>query len=170
MASDVIESEAVLKAVSDMDLNNSSADFVTPRRTHEEFGNRQTSSPSSSGVSGDGDEEELDDLQNSTASTVENGEEAPQESATKTRGTPQERTTPDNEQEQPGARSSTPVSLPQPSSPPGPSGRSVYLPICLYGPLYNINTTFKLTTLEPDDCIWSDVGECVTVYSFVNCL
>ncbi|CAK6951025.1 BCL2/adenovirus E1B 19 kDa protein-interacting protein 2 isoform X1 [Scomber scombrus] len=122
MASDVIESEAVLKAVSDMDLNNSGADFVTPRRTHEELGNRQTSSPSSSGVSGDGDEEELDDLQNSTAFTVENGEEALQESVTKTRGSPQERTTPDNEQEQPGARSSTPVSLPQPSSPPGPSG------------------------------------------------
>lgn len=130
MASDVIESEAVLKGVSDMDLNNSSADFVTPGRTHEELGNRHTSSPSSSGVSGEGDEEELDDLQNSTASTLENGEEAIQESVTKTRGTPQEMTTPDNKQEQPGARSSTPVSLPQPSSTPGPSGRSVYLPTC----------------------------------------
>lgn len=136
MASDVIESEAVLKGVSDMNLNNSSPDFVTPRRTHEEMGNRQTSSPSSSGVSGEGDEEEeeeeeLHDLQNSTASTVENGEEALQESLTKTRGTPQERRTQDNEQKQPGARSSTPVSLPQPRSPPGPSGRSVYLPFCL---------------------------------------
>lgn len=125
MASDVIESEAVLKGVSDMDLNNSSPDSVTPRRTHEELGNRQTSSPSSSGVSGEGEEEELDELQSSTASAVENGEEALQESLTKTRGTPQERTTPDNEQKQPGARSSTPVSLPQPRSPPGPIGRSV---------------------------------------------
>ncbi|XP_070762802.1 BCL2/adenovirus E1B 19 kDa protein-interacting protein 2 isoform X3 [Enoplosus armatus] len=122
MASDVIESEEVLKGVSDMNVNNSSPDFVTPRRTHEELGNRQTSSPSTSGVSGDGDEEELDELQSSTASTVENGEEALQESPTKTSDTPQERTTPDNEQKQPGARSSTPVSLPQPRSPPGPIG------------------------------------------------
>lgn len=127
MATDVIESEAVLKGVtlSDMNLNNSSPDFVTPSRTDEELGNRQTSSPSSSGVSGEGDEGELEDLENSTASTVENGEEALQESLTKTRGTPQERTTPDNEQRQPGARSSTPVSLPQPRSTPGPTGRSV---------------------------------------------
>ncbi|XP_074489014.1 BCL2/adenovirus E1B 19 kDa protein-interacting protein 2 isoform X3 [Sebastes fasciatus] len=131
MASDVIESEAVLKAGGDVKLNNSSSDCVTPsRRTHHEelLGHRQTSSsPSSSGVSGDGDDEDeeelLDDLENSTASTVENGEEALQE--TKTRGEPpQERTTPDNEKEQPGARrsSSTPVSLPQPRSPPGPIG------------------------------------------------
>ncbi|XP_029289808.1 BCL2/adenovirus E1B 19 kDa protein-interacting protein 2 isoform X3 [Cottoperca gobio] len=105
-----------------MNLNKSSPDFVTPRKTHEELGNGQTSSPSSSGVSGECDEEELDELENSTASTVENGEEVLQESLTKTRGTPQERTTPDNEQEQPGARSSTPVSLPQPRSPPGPIG------------------------------------------------
>lgn len=123
MASDVIESEAVLKG--DMNLNNSTTDFVTPRRTHEELGNRQTSSPSSSGVSGEGDEEELDELQNSTASTVEHCEEALQESLTKTRGTPQERTTPDNEQKQTGAWGSTLVSLPQPRSPPGPIGRSV---------------------------------------------
>ncbi|XP_078024002.1 BCL2/adenovirus E1B 19 kDa protein-interacting protein 2 isoform X2 [Epinephelus lanceolatus] len=122
MASDVIESEAVLKSVSDMNLNNSSPDFGTPSRTHEELGNRHTSSPSSSGVSGEGDEEELEELENSTASTIENGEEALQESLTKTRGTPQERTNPDNEQTQPGATSSTPVSLPQPRSPPGPIG------------------------------------------------
>ncbi|XP_068459439.1 BCL2/adenovirus E1B 19 kDa protein-interacting protein 2 isoform X2 [Clinocottus analis] len=122
MASDVIGSEAVLKGVSDVDLNNRSPDFITTRRTHEEPGNRLTSSPSSSGVSGEGDEEEFGELENSTASTVENGEEALQESLTKTRGTPQGRTTPDNEQEQPGAGSSTPVSLPQPRSPPGPIG------------------------------------------------
>ncbi|XP_034089510.1 BCL2/adenovirus E1B 19 kDa protein-interacting protein 2 isoform X1 [Gymnodraco acuticeps] len=122
MATEVIESEAVLKGVGDMNLNKSSPDFVTPRKTLEELGNRQASSPSSSGVSGECDEEELDELENSTTSTVENGEEALQESLTKTRGTPQERTTPDNEQEQPGARSSTPVSLPQPRCPPGPIG------------------------------------------------
>ncbi|XP_022610282.1 BCL2/adenovirus E1B 19 kDa protein-interacting protein 2 isoform X1 [Seriola dumerili] len=122
MASDVIESEAVLKGVSDMNLNNSSPDFVTPRKSHEELGNGQTSSPSSSGVSGEGDEEELEELQNSTAPMVGNGEEALQESLTKTSGTPQERTTPDNEQKQPGARSSTPVNLPQPRSPSGPTG------------------------------------------------
>ncbi|XP_027129007.1 BCL2/adenovirus E1B 19 kDa protein-interacting protein 2 isoform X1 [Larimichthys crocea] len=117
MASDVIGSEAVLKGVKDMNVNNSSPEFVTPRRTHGELANRQTSSPSSSGVSGEGDEEELDEFQNST-----NGEEALGESLTKTRATPQERTSPDNEQKQPGARSSTPVSLPQPRSPPGPIG------------------------------------------------
>lgn len=112
MASDVIENEAVLKGVGDMSLNNSTPGFVTPMRTHEDLGDRQTSSPSSSGVSGEGDDEELNELQNSTASTVENGEEALQDSPTKTRGTPQERTTPDNVE--PGERSSTPVSLPQP--------------------------------------------------------
>ncbi|KAM3609299.1 uncharacterized protein V6R79_012742 [Siganus canaliculatus] len=122
MASDVIESETVLKGVTEMSLNNSSPDIVTPRRTHEEPANRSASSPSSSGVSGEGDEEELDELQNSTASTVENGEEALQECPTKTATPPQERTAPDNEQKQPGARSSTPVSLPQPRSPPGPIG------------------------------------------------
>ncbi|TNN45607.1 BCL2/adenovirus E1B protein-interacting protein 2 [Liparis tanakae] len=122
MASDVIESEAVLKGVSDVDLNNRSPDCVTPSRTHEEPGIGRASSPSSSGVSGEGDDEELGELENSTASTVEKGEEALRESPTETRGSPQERTTPDNEQEQPGARRSTPVSLPQPRSPPGPIG------------------------------------------------
>lgn len=141
MASDVIESEAVLKGVSDMSLNNSSPDFGTPRRTHEELGNRQTSSPSSSGVSGDGDGDE-EELENSTASAVENGEEALQESLTKTRGTPQERTTPDNEQKEPGARSSTPVSLPQPRSPPGPIGRSVYVHFDVWPTCYKILASF----------------------------
>ncbi|KAM4618738.1 BCL2/adenovirus E1B 19 kDa protein-interacting protein 2 isoform 2-T2 [Polymixia lowei] len=123
MASDVIESEVVLKGVSAMSLNNSnvSPDLDTPRRTYEELGNRETSSPSSSGVSGEGDEEELDELQHSTASTVENGEEAFQESLTKTGGTPQERTTPDNGHKQSGARSSSPVSFPRPYSTSGPN-------------------------------------------------
>ncbi|KAL4005789.1 hypothetical protein ACER0C_005502 [Sarotherodon galilaeus] len=121
MASDVIESEAVLKGVSDMNLNNSSPDTVTPRRTLEDLGNRQTSSPSSSGVSGEGDDEETDELQNSTASAAEKGEEEFQDSLTKTSGTPQERKTPDNVQKQRG-KSSTPVSVPQPRSPAGATG------------------------------------------------
>lgn len=124
MASDVIESEAVLRGVRDMNLNNSSPDTVTPRRTHEDLGNRQTSSPSSSGVSGEGDDEETDELQNSTASTAE---KEFQDSLTKTSGTPQERTTPDSVQKQRG-KSSTPVSVPQTCSPSGPAGR--YLDIC----------------------------------------
>ncbi|XP_029952330.1 BCL2/adenovirus E1B 19 kDa protein-interacting protein 2 isoform X4 [Salarias fasciatus] len=119
MASDVIEGEAALKGVNEMSLNNSSPDFVTPQRTHEDLGNRRTSSPSSSGVSGE--DEDSNELQDSTASTVENGEEALQDSPTKTRGTPPERTTtPDNVQKPPGEKSSTPVTLPQPRSPPGP--------------------------------------------------
>ncbi|KAF7669190.1 hypothetical protein LDENG_00230730 [Lucifuga dentata] len=122
MASDLIESEVVVKGVNDMSLNNSSPDLGTPRRTHQGLGNRQTSSQSSSGVSGEADEEELDELQVSTVSTAENGEEALQESLTKTGGTPQERTAPDNEHKQSGARSSTPQSLPQPSSSSGRIG------------------------------------------------
>lgn len=128
MASDVIESEVVLKGVNEMNLNKGGPDFVnTTMGTHEERGNRKTSSPSSSGVSGEGDEEELGELQKSTASTVENGEEALQESPIKTRRTPQERTTPDNELRQPGARSSTPGSLSQPRTPTTPTARFGYL-------------------------------------------
>lgn len=137
MASDVIESEAVLKG--DMNLNNSTTGFVTPSRTHEDRGNRQTSSPSSSGVSGEGDEEELDELQNSAASTVEHCEEALQESLTKTRVTPQERTTPDNEQKHTGEWGCPSVSLPRPRSPPGPIGRCacVIKYFCLSNMIYN---------------------------------
>lgn len=123
MASDVTESEAVLKG--GMNLNNSTTDFVTPSRTHEDRGNRPTSSTSSSGVSGEGDEDELDELQNSASSTVEHCEEALQESPTKTRVTPQERTAPDNEQKQTGVWGCPSMSLPRPRSPPGPIGRSV---------------------------------------------
>lgn len=130
MASDVIESEAVLKA--DMNLNNGTPDFVTPRRTHDELGSRQASSPSSSGVSAEGDEEELDEVQNSTASTVEQCKEALGESLTETRGAPQERTTANNEQQRTGAKSSTPVSLPRSRSPPGPIGRSVCVILYLW--------------------------------------
>lgn len=131
MASDVIESEAVLKGVSDMNLNNSSPDTVTPRRTLEDLGNRQTSSPSSSGVSGEGDDEETDELQNSTASAAEKGEDEFQDSLTKTSGTPQEKKTPDNVQKQQG-KSSTPVSVPQPRSPGGDTGRCVFRHFCVF--------------------------------------
>ncbi|XP_068168668.1 BCL2/adenovirus E1B 19 kDa protein-interacting protein 2 isoform X2 [Antennarius striatus] len=122
MASDVIAGEAVLKGVSEVNVNNSTPDVVTDRRTHGNPGNRRTSSPSSSGVSGEGDEEESDELQNSTASAVENGEEAFQESLSRSGGAPQERTTPDNERRQPGGMTLTPPSLPQPRSPQGPAG------------------------------------------------
>lgn len=128
MASDVIEGDAVLKGGGDMSLNNSGRELLTPGRTREEPGSRAASSPSSSGVSGEGEEEELDELRSGTASTaVENGEEALQESPAETGGTPQDGTSPDNEQKAPGARSSTPVSLPRPRSPSAPIGRSVYV-------------------------------------------
>ncbi|XP_061678212.1 BCL2/adenovirus E1B 19 kDa protein-interacting protein 2 isoform X2 [Syngnathoides biaculeatus] len=114
MASDMIESEANLKGVSETNLNNSRPDFGTPRRTHE---NRRTSSPSSSGVSGEVDEDELDELQHRTASTVVNGEEALEESLTKTNSSRLERTTLENEQ-----NPAAPVSLLQPFSTAGPCG------------------------------------------------
>ncbi|XP_037110197.1 BCL2/adenovirus E1B 19 kDa protein-interacting protein 2 isoform X1 [Syngnathus acus] len=118
MASDEIESEATfIKGVSDTNLSNSRPDFGTARQTQKSLGNRPTSSPSSSGVSGEVDEEELDELQHSTASTVENGEEALEESSTKTSSSPQERTIPDNEH-----NLGVPVNLPQPCSADGPSG------------------------------------------------
>ncbi|XP_029009142.1 BCL2/adenovirus E1B 19 kDa protein-interacting protein 2 isoform X2 [Betta splendens] len=119
MASDVIESDAVLRGatLSDMNLNNGRPDRVTPSGTHGQPGSRRASSPSSSGVSGEGDDEDLDELQHSTASTVENGEEALQESLTHTGGT-----TPNDGHSLPGARSSTPVRFPQPRSPPGATG------------------------------------------------
>ncbi|KAM9814689.1 BCL2/adenovirus E1B 19 kDa protein-interacting protein 2 isoform 2-T2 [Syngnathus typhle] len=117
MASDEIESEATLKGVSDTNLNNSRPDFATARQTQKSLRNRPTSSPSSSGVSGEVDEEELDELQHSTASTVENGEEALEESSTKTSSGSQERTIPDNEH-----NLGVPVNLPRPCSADGPSG------------------------------------------------
>lgn len=113
MASDLRESEAAARA--DMSFHNSTANYVPPRRTHEEVGHRRTSSPSSSGVSGEGDEEELDDLHHRTAHPLEPCEEA-QES--------EEQTGPDNEEEaRRGRRCSTPTGLPQ----SGPVGRSVSL-------------------------------------------
>uniref|UniRef100_A0A1A7X922 BCL2/adenovirus E1B interacting protein 2 n=1 Tax=Iconisemion striatum TaxID=60296 RepID=A0A1A7X922_9TELE len=116
MASDVIEKEVNFKGVSGTSLNNRSIETVTPSRTHGESGNR--SSPSSSGVSGEGDEENLNAFQSSTAIAVENGEEAFQGSLTKTRGSPRGQTTPDKVPKPPGGKGSTPVSL----SPPGLTG------------------------------------------------
>lgn len=122
MASDVIESE-------DMSLNNSTANYVPPRRTHDELGHRHTSSPSSSGVSGEGDEEETDDWQHRTAPELEPCEEAQE---IRTSATPQRRTAPDNEQEPTGGRSSTPASLQQ----CGPVGRSVSVMIVFLSQKY----------------------------------
>ncbi|XP_013859061.1 BCL2/adenovirus E1B 19 kDa protein-interacting protein 2 isoform X2 [Austrofundulus limnaeus] len=120
MASEVIENEAVLKGASDTSWNNSSLGVVTPsRRTREHLGNRQTS-PTSSGVSGEAGQEGSDELRAGTTSAVENGEEGFEGGLTKTRGTPQGRT--ENQPKQSGGRSSTPVSLPQPRSPSGPTG------------------------------------------------
>lgn len=113
MASDFLESEAAVRA--DMSFNNSTADSVPPRRTHDEVRHRRTSSPSSSGVSGDGDDEELDEQHHMTAHQLEPCEEA-QES--------QERTGPDREEEASGGRRcSSPTGLHQ----CGPVGRSVPL-------------------------------------------
>lgn len=115
MASDFLESEAAARA--DMSFHNSTANCVQPRRTHDEVAHRRTSSPSSSGVSGEGDEEELDDLHHRTAHPLEPCEEA-QES--------QEQTGPDSEEEEEARRGrpcSTPTGLPQ----SGPVGRSVLL-------------------------------------------
>ncbi|KAM6960721.1 BCL2/adenovirus E1B 19 kDa protein-interacting protein 2 [Aplochiton taeniatus] len=124
MASDVIESEVVLlKGGGDtnVSLNSDCPNLDTPR-TYETLGHRESPSPSSSGVSGDGDEEESDHLENSTASALENGVEALRQSPTKTGGLPQETTTPDNGQKQVGVQCSTPVSLPQPKSTSGHNG------------------------------------------------
>lgn len=155
MASEVIESEAALKGLSDMSLNNSTVDFVTPSRTHEDLGNIQASSPSSSGVSGEGDDEDINESQISTTSTVENGEEAFEESSTKTRGSSQRWTTADNVEKQTEGRSSTPVSLPQPLSPPGPIGRSVFffffMVPCSYF-LLKITTLFFLYLSQTSQC------------------
>eukprot|EP00066_Takifugu_rubripes_P016402 XP_011605668.1 PREDICTED: BCL2/adenovirus E1B 19 kDa protein-interacting protein 2 isoform X2 [Takifugu rubripes] len=108
MASDVTESDSALKG--DMSADNGTPELVAPQRTRAEHGH--TSSSSSSGVSGDGDEEELEDLQNKERTLP----------VTKTSGSSQERTTPNNERTPAEARSSTPESLPQPRSPPGPIG------------------------------------------------
>ncbi|XP_028305321.1 BCL2/adenovirus E1B 19 kDa protein-interacting protein 2 isoform X2 [Gouania willdenowi] len=116
MASDVIESEVVLKGVSDPRLNNSSPDCVTPSRTHADPGHRVASSPSSSGVSGEGEEDDLSELQNSnSSSTVGNGEEVSPDNLTKTSRSP------GHVSKEPGESTSTPVRAPQ-QPPPGPRG------------------------------------------------
>lgn len=122
MASEVIEGEAVLTGLTDINLNNSSPDVVTPSRSSENMDNRETSSPSSSGVSGD--DEDLNELQTSAASVVENDKESG-ESPTKTKEVSQKRT--GNVQIQPAGRMvSTPVTLHQSPLTPEPTGRSVF--------------------------------------------
>ncbi|XP_075894026.1 BCL2/adenovirus E1B 19 kDa protein-interacting protein 2 isoform X3 [Nelusetta ayraudi] len=93
-----------------MSSNSSTANYVPPRRIHDEVGQRRTSSPSSSGVSGEGDEEELDDLHHRTALPLEPCEEAQEVRAS---GEHQEPSGPDNEEAQIGGRCSTPTRLPQ---------------------------------------------------------
>uniref|UniRef100_A0A3P9LV01 BCL2 interacting protein 2 n=1 Tax=Oryzias latipes TaxID=8090 RepID=A0A3P9LV01_ORYLA len=119
MASEVIEGEAVLTGLTDINLNNSSPDVVTPSRSSENMDNRETSSPSSSGVSGD--DEDLNELQTSAASVVENDKEESGESPTKTKEVSQKRT--GNVQIQPAGRMvSTPVTLHQSPLTPEPTG------------------------------------------------
>ncbi|CAL8293989.1 unnamed protein product [Boreogadus saida] len=112
MASDVIESEALQCDMSDV-INNSLQDLHTPR-TYEDLGHKEASSPSSSGVSGEVDEEDLDELKQSPVSTWENSEEAVEELPDRS----ERSTTQDNGATAPGERCSTPVGLhqPQPAS------------------------------------------------------
>ncbi|KAF0041095.1 hypothetical protein F2P81_006993 [Scophthalmus maximus] len=106
MASAAIESDAALKAASDMDLNNSDPGRVTPGRTRDEPGSTLTPGPPTSGASGG--EYDGEESQNSTASPAENGDEALEERPAEARAAPQGRTSPDSEHRQPGARSSSP--------------------------------------------------------------
>ncbi|XP_043979725.1 BCL2/adenovirus E1B 19 kDa protein-interacting protein 2 isoform X4 [Gambusia affinis] len=108
MASDVKESEAVLKGVSDTSLNNSNSDSVTPSRTDGDLGNRP-----SSGVSR---KEGGQDFQDSSDSALENREKSRRDNVPKTR------TTPGKVQKQSGGGSSAPVSLSKAHSPPRASG------------------------------------------------
>ncbi|XP_075993376.1 BCL2/adenovirus E1B 19 kDa protein-interacting protein 2 isoform X2 [Genypterus blacodes] len=110
MASDVIEIEVEEKVESEISLNLN-------------VGHRHTSSPSSSGVSGEADEEDSELLQLSTVSTAGNGEE----SQVLTGDAPRDGTAPDNEDTQSWERRSVPQSLPQPSS-SGPIGSVVIRP------------------------------------------
>lgn len=112
MASDVKESEAVLKGVSDTSLNNSNSDSVTPSRTDGDLGNRP-----SSGVSR---KEGGQDFQDSSDSALENREKSRRDNVPKTR------TTPGKVQKQSGGGSSAPVSLSKAHSPPRASGRCVF--------------------------------------------
>ncbi|KAK7891542.1 hypothetical protein WMY93_023505 [Mugilogobius chulae] len=83
MASDVIESESVLKGgtmISDRAVNNSTSnsggsDPVTPRNSAKELGKAHPSSPSTSGVSGEegDDENDLEESQSSNVSAGDNG-------------------------------------------------------------------------------------------------
>lgn len=103
MASDVIESEAVLKGgtISDRAVNNSDSDAaVTPRSSAAERGTTHPSSPSTSGVSGDGDYDDLEESQSANVATADNGLSLTQ---TQDTGPSSEKTA--------GRRRSTPVKL-----------------------------------------------------------
>ncbi|XP_038843329.1 BCL2/adenovirus E1B 19 kDa protein-interacting protein 2 isoform X2 [Salvelinus namaycush] len=125
MATDMIESEVVLKAAGDnvMSLNNS-PDLDTPR-IYESLGGhiRDTPSPSSSGGE---EEEDLEELQNSsTELSLENGEEAAGaalQRPTQTGGPPQETVTPEEQEEREVVPCSTPVRIPQTYSTSGHNG------------------------------------------------
>lgn len=132
MASDLTETGAVLKGVSDTSRNNSSLDVVTPSRTRDLGNGQKAACPSSSGVSGD---EESNDFRVGTASSVKNDEEGFQGGLTKARGSLQ------------GGLSSTPVSLPQLHSPPGPAGRSVSWSL---SDMFNSYKLITLSSLLPE--------------------
>ncbi|KAJ3595951.1 hypothetical protein NHX12_002360 [Muraenolepis orangiensis] len=118
MASDVIEGEVGNR---DMSINNSILGLDTPR-TYDELGHGEASSPSSSGVSGEIDEEDSDELKPSPVSPVENCEEVVEEFPNKSAPTPERIPTPDNGRNVLGARSSTPSGL-RACSASAPNGR-----------------------------------------------
>lgn len=102
----------------DVDLK---LELDTPGRTPQEPRNGGTSSPSSSGVFGEAEGEDLDpdELQRNAGSTVENGEEAFEESPDKAAPARGGNSPPDGGQSEPGARSSTPDGGPHPDPAPG---------------------------------------------------
>ncbi|XP_046890123.1 BCL2/adenovirus E1B 19 kDa protein-interacting protein 2 isoform X2 [Hypomesus transpacificus] len=118
MATDVIESEVVLKSAGERSLNNNTSELLDMDcKTYESLESNvgEIQSPSSFGVSGE-EYEAVDDLQDSkSTSTLENGEEAAPWSPTQTGGPLQETATLDNGQKQEAQRSSTPVTVPQQS-------------------------------------------------------
>ncbi|KAJ0028949.1 hypothetical protein NQD34_003946 [Periophthalmus magnuspinnatus] len=114
MASDVIETPAVLR---ERAVNNSdTSEAVTPRRSAEERGSAHPSSPSTSGVSGEGDEEyDLEEAQSTDVSAAADKPANDGLSLTQTQDT----SAPSREQTA-GKRRTTPGKL-SPSS-PAPAG------------------------------------------------
>ena len=132
MATDVIESEVVLKSAGERSLNNNTSELLDMDcKTYESLESNvgEIQSPSSFGVSGE-EYEAVDDLQDSkSTSTLENGEEAAPWSPTQTGGPLQETATLDNGQKQEAQRSSTPVTVPQQSPASAHNGRSDVLTV-----------------------------------------